>query len=45
MNMERTMATRALVTPNWAIDSRSQTISYRIPQNPDTKKKKKYQVK
>ena len=43
MNMESTIETSALVTPNCAMDSRSQTISYRMPQNPDTKKKRKYQ--
>src|SRR6202041_2002508 len=44
MNMETTIDTSALVTPNRAIDRRSHTISYRMPQNPDTKKKTKYQA-
>jgi hypothetical protein len=36
--------TSGVVTPNCAMASRSQTSSYRIPQNPETRKKKKYQI-
>src|SRR6266404_1983054 len=43
MNMERTTETRAVVTPNWAMARRSQTSSYRIPQNPETRKNRKNQ--
>ncbi len=44
MNMESTIETRALVTPNSAIDKRSQTSSYRMLQNPEIKKKTKNQA-
>ena len=43
MNVDRTMETRAVVTPNCAIASRNQISSYSIPQNPETKKNTKYQ--
>jgi hypothetical protein len=33
----------AVVTPNCAIDRRSHTNSYKTLQNPEIKKKKKYQ--
>jgi hypothetical protein len=34
----------AVVTPNWAMDKRSQTNSYSTLQSPETKKKKKNQL-
>ena len=43
MNTERTIDTMAVVTPNCAIDRRSHTNSYKTLQNPEIKKKKKYQ--
>jgi hypothetical protein len=44
MNIERTMDTNAVVTPNCAIASRSQMSSYKMLQNPETKKNTKYGV-
>jgi hypothetical protein len=44
MNTERTIDTMAVVTPNCAIDRRSQTNSYKTLQNPEIKKKTKYQL-
>jgi hypothetical protein len=41
MNIERTIDTNAVVTPNCAIANRSQTSSYRMLQKPETKKKRK----
>jgi hypothetical protein len=41
MNVESTIETSALVTPNSAIDKRSQTSSYKMLQNPETKKNTK----
>ena len=35
----------AVVTPNCAMDDRSQTNSYNTPQNPERKNRRKYQVK
>src|SRR5437868_12670897 len=43
MKVERTIETSAVVTPNCAIDSRSQTSSYKMLQKPDTKKNAKNQ--
>ena len=43
MNIESTIDTSAVVTPNWAIDKRSHTSSYRMLQKPDRKKNAKYQ--
>jgi len=43
MNMESTVDTSAVVTPNCAIAKRSQISSYRMPQKPEMKKKVKYQ--
>jgi hypothetical protein len=43
MNIESTMETNAVVTPNLAMASRSQTTSYTKLQNPETTKKRKYQ--
>src|SRR5579871_2942958 len=43
MNTESTIDTSAVVTPNCAMDNRSQTISYRRLQNPETKKNPKNQ--
>jgi hypothetical protein len=34
----------AVVTPNCAMDDRSQTNSYNTPQNPERKNRGKYQV-
>jgi len=45
MNIERTIETRAVVTPNCAIESRNQTSSYKMLQKPEMKKKTKNQVK
>ncbi len=42
MNAESTSDTIAVVTPNWAIAKRSQTISYKTLQKPETAKKQKY---
>lgn len=42
---DRTIETIAVVTPNCAIESRSQTISYRTLQKPEIRKKTKYQGK
>ena len=41
MNMERTIETMAVVTPNCAIAKRNQTISYKMLQSPETKKNPK----
>src|SRR5438093_206585 len=41
---ERTIETTGVVTPYWAIARRSQTSSYNIPQNPEIRKKMKYQI-
>jgi hypothetical protein len=41
MNIERTIETRAVVTPNCAMDSRNQTSSYRMLQKPEMKKNAK----
>jgi hypothetical protein len=35
----------AVVTPNCAMERRSHTNSYKTLQNPETKKKRKYQIK
>src|SRR5713101_5657211 len=43
INIESTIETWAVVTPNCAIASRSQISSYRMPQKPEMKKNKKYQ--
>jgi hypothetical protein len=43
MNTERIIDVSAVVTPNWAIDSRNQMSSHKTLQNPETKKKQKYQ--
>src|ERR1700693_2076775 len=45
MNTERTIDTMAVVTPNCAMEMRSHTNSYKTLQNPETKKKRKYQIK
>jgi hypothetical protein len=45
MNAERTIEIRALVTPKLAIESRSQTSSYNMLQNPERKKRTKNQGK
>src|SRR6266849_5491903 len=44
MNVESTIETSAVVTPNWAIARRSQTSSYSTLQRPERKKKRKNQV-
>src|SRR5271163_317701 len=43
MNTESTIETSALVTPKSAMAKRSQMISYRMLQNPETQKKRKSQ--
>ena len=45
MKTERTIDTMAVVTPNCAMERRSHTNSYKTLQNPETKKKRKYQIK
>jgi len=42
MNIDSTMDTNAVVTLNCAIASRSQTSSYKMLQNPEIKKNRKY---
>jgi hypothetical protein len=42
--VDRTIDTSAVVTPNCAIDSRSQIISYKMLQNPEMKKNTKNQI-
>ena len=42
MNIESTMDTSAVVTPNCAMANRNQTSSYRMLQKPEMKKKTKY---
>ena len=44
MNVESTMDTNAVVTLNCAIASRSQMSSYKMLQNPETKKNRKYHI-
>jgi hypothetical protein len=44
MNVDSTMDTNAVVTLNCAIASRSQISSYKMLQNPETKKNTKYHV-
>jgi hypothetical protein len=44
MNIDRTIETSGVVIPNCAIARRSQISSYRIPQNPETKKNRKYHM-
>ena len=44
MKTERTIDTMAVVTPNCAMERRSHTSSYRTLQNPEMKKKRKYQI-
>src|SRR5579863_7798465 len=44
MNIESVIETSAVVTPNWAMVKRSQMSSYKMLQNPDSKKKRKYQL-
>ena len=43
MKTESTIETMAVVTPNCAMASRSQTSSYKTLQKPEMRKKKKYQ--
>jgi hypothetical protein len=45
MKTERTMEIIAVVTPNCAMERRSQTSSYRTLQKPEMKKRTKYQTK
>ncbi|MGA9255713.1 MAG: hypothetical protein WBV98_03840 [Candidatus Sulfotelmatobacter sp.] len=42
MNIESTMDTSAVVTPNCAMANRNQTSSYKMLQKPEMKKKTKY---
>ncbi len=44
MNMESTIEVNAVVTPNCAMASRSQTTSYRMLQKPETRKNRKNQT-
>ena len=43
MNIDKTVETRGVVTPNCAMASRNQTNSYRMLQKPEMKKKRKNQ--
>src|SRR5262249_31429819 len=44
MNIDRTVETKGVVTPNCAMARRSQISSYRMLQNPESRKNTKYQV-